>query len=181
MRVHITRIVSCDFTILNNDFLRKKEKEGYIPSFNANVSVRFIWFRWFLIFTYDSKGAIAAEIFIHRLYEHTMLVGRKVSRSLLYCNTTEAIGSGNNDGVASSFPSFLPSLYRSFTKHGSRKVFTACKARFARLVSKYSGVACSSIQLEFALSSILPDVTSNFTSRICHNVEPFTKIANNTV
>lgn len=142
------------------------------------LTYQFVSYRWFLIFTYDSKRAIAAEIFIHRLYEHT-LVGRKVSRSLLYCNTMEAIGSGNND--TSSFPSFLPSLYRSFTKHGSRKVFTASKARFARLVSKYSGVACSSIQLEFAVSLSIPDVTSNFTSRICHNVKPFTKTANNTV
>lgn len=93
-----------------------------------------------LIFAYNSKAAIATEVFIRWLYGH-MLAGRKVSRSLLYRNTAETIGSDSN-GAASSFPSFLPYIYigSELHKHGSHKVFTASEVRSARLVSKHPSV-----------------------------------------
>lgn len=88
-----------------------------------------------------------------------MLAGRKVSRSLLYRNTAETIGPDSN-GAALSFPSFLPYISgASFTKHGSRKVFTASEVRSARLVSKHPSVL------------LVPQFDGNFA--VCTASSPF--------
>lgn len=65
------------------------------------------------------------------------------------------------------FPSFLISE-ASFTKHGSRKVFTANKVRLAHLVSKHSGVLLvPQFNENFAMylrtvALSMPDVTTDF-------------------
>lgn len=53
-------------------------------------------------------------------------------------------------------PSFLPSKV-SFTKHRSRKVFTTSRARFARSVSKHSGVLAFASQSDERILWCVPD------------------------